>query len=312
MIRLGYDLLNAAPKMGDMAGMMPSTPPIIQPESVQNFKIFYSSIMGLAEKIRHLIEVNEAASQIHSPMPMITQLTNDPKPRLPPSTTSLKRPGSPIASQRCAPIPISLEKSQKPLGRILKKATSLLAQSPGASPARYASHNAPPPPSTHEPQHHGAYTLHHQPSLSAAIDNMSLGSANDPPLRSTRTSSCCRRSDAATPESSGEFTTAKVDGRNIVSLILQACSTIEAGRDIHRVACHGFAPVQYKLGQAYEYTSPPTRPCGSGSDSGQPYNSATPRYTISDPGRSPHPSQQSKGSCGRRQPGKAEEKYYVM
>ncbi|KIJ33980.1 hypothetical protein M422DRAFT_263935 [Sphaerobolus stellatus SS14] len=113
MVRLGYELLNAAHKMGDMASMMPSTPPIIRPESVQNFKVFYSSIMRFAEKILHLIEGNEARSQIYPTMPVTTQLTNDPKSCPPPSSTSLKHPGSPIASQRRAPIPISPEKSQK-------------------------------------------------------------------------------------------------------------------------------------------------------------------------------------------------------
>ncbi|KIJ35642.1 hypothetical protein M422DRAFT_262041 [Sphaerobolus stellatus SS14] len=59
-----------------------------------------------------------------------------------------------------------------------------------------------------------------------------------------------------------EFTAAKVDDRNIASLILQGySSTIEARQHIHRGAYHGFAPVQYKLGHAYEFPSLPTRSC---------------------------------------------------
>ncbi|KIJ35624.1 hypothetical protein M422DRAFT_262009 [Sphaerobolus stellatus SS14] len=54
----------------------------------------------------------------------------------------------------------------------------------GASPAPYASYNVQPMPSPSgsppPPQHHGAYTPHHQPSLSAAMNNMSLGSAPRP------------------------------------------------------------------------------------------------------------------------------------
>ncbi|KIJ39842.1 hypothetical protein M422DRAFT_257443 [Sphaerobolus stellatus SS14] len=60
----------------------------------------------------------------------------------------------------------------------------------------------------------------------------------------------------------GEFTAAKVDDRNIASLILQgSSSTIESREHIHRAARHGFAPVQYKLGHSYEFASPPIRSC---------------------------------------------------
>ncbi|KIJ39818.1 hypothetical protein M422DRAFT_257417 [Sphaerobolus stellatus SS14] len=143
----------------------------------------------------------------------------------------------------------------------------------GASPARYASHNAPSPPSTHEPQYHGAYTPHRHPSLSAAIDNMSLGSANDPPLRSTRTSFCCRRSDAATPESSPPPPSKPAGTSTVSPAMASPPSNTNSARPTNSPHLRP-APVRAILPDR------PRPPGGSGSDSRQPYNSPA-QYRLS-------------------------------
>ncbi|KIJ27732.1 hypothetical protein M422DRAFT_271094 [Sphaerobolus stellatus SS14] len=82
------------------------------PESLEDYKFLYGSIMDLAVKLQHLIKINQPTSQLQPTMLMTTQLTNNPNPLPPPPSTSLKHPGSPLLSQRPTLIPISPKKSQ--------------------------------------------------------------------------------------------------------------------------------------------------------------------------------------------------------